>query len=104
MATAIQEGAAQVDDKVQVTVVELDDEAAAETALHEDDVDAWLHPTSDGWELTSESSEQESLTDVARVVVRQQVLADNAAGAGTTVEALEAGSAVSTDFLRGDAE
>jgi ABC-2 type transport system permease protein len=104
MATAIQEGAAQVDDKVQVTVVELDDEAAAETALHEDDVDAWLHPTGDGWELTSESSEQESLTDVARVVVRQQVLADNAAGAGTTVEALEAGSAVSTAFLRGDAE
>lgn len=104
MATAIEDGAAQHDDKLRVEVVELAGEAAAETALHDDDVDAWLHPTDDGWQLTSESSEQESLTDVAQAVVRQQVLADNAAGAGTTVEALEAGSTVSTDFLRGDAE
>ncbi len=104
MATAIADGAAEVDDQVEVTLVELDDEAAAETALQEDEVDAWLHPADGGWELTSESSEQDELTDVARVVVRQQVLAENAAGAGTTVEQLEAGSTVSTAFLRGDAE
>ena len=104
MATAVKDGAPAVDDKVEVTVVELDDEAAARTALREDEVDAWLHPTADGWELTSESSEQESLTDVTETVVREQVLADNASGAGTTVEALEAGSTVSTKFLRGDAE
>ena len=104
MATAIQDGAPAVDDKVDVEVVELEDESAAEAALRDDEVDAWLHPGDDGWQLTSESSEQESLTDVAQTVVRQQVLADNASGAGTTVEALEAGSAVSTDFLRGDAE
>ena len=104
MATAIQDGASTVDDKVEVEVVELDDEAAAEAALRDDEVDAWLHPDDDGWQLTSESSEQDSLTDVAQAVVRQQVLADNAAGVGTTVEALEAGSNVSTDFLRGDAE
>ncbi len=104
MATAIQDGASAVDDKVEVEVVELDDESAARAALRDDEVDAWLHPGDDGWQLTSESSEQESLTDVAQVVVRQQVLADNASGAGTTVEALEAGSTVSTDFLRGDAE
>ena len=30
------------------------------------DVDAWLHPADDGWELTSESSEQDALTDVVR--------------------------------------
>ncbi len=104
MATAIADGAPEVDDRVKVTLVELDDEAAAENALHEDEVDAWLHPVGDGWELTSESSEQDALTDVARVVVRQQVLADNAAGVGSTVEQLEAGSTVSTAFLRGDAE
>ena len=104
MATAVQDGAAQVDDQVKVAVVELADESAAENALHDDDVDAWLHATDDGWQLTSESSEQETLTDVTQAVVRQQVLADNAAGVGTTVEALEAGSSVSTDFLRGDAE
>ncbi|CUR60784.1 LigA [metagenome] len=104
MATAIADNAAEVDDGVDVTLVELDDEAAAKAALTEDEVDAWLHPVGGGWELTTESSEQDSLTDVARIVVRQQVLADNAAGVGSTVEALEAGSTVSTAFLRGDAE
>lgn len=104
MATVIEESAPEVDDGVEVTVVELDDEDAAEAAVREDEVDAWLHPVDGGWELTSESSEQASLSDVVSTVVRQEVLADNAAGAGTTVEALEAGSTVTTAFLRGDAE
>ena len=104
MADVIAETAPDVDDKVDVTVLEVDDADAAETALRESEADAWLHPADDGWQLTSESSEQESLTEVTRSVVRQAVLAENAADAGTTVEALEAGSAVSTDFLRGDAE
>ena len=104
MADVIAETAPDVDDKVDVTVLEVDDADAAETALRESEADAWLHPADDGWQLTSESSEQESLTEVTRTVVRQAVLAENATDAGTTVEALEAGSAVSTDFLRGDAE
>ncbi|MCF6378723.1 ABC transporter permease [Nocardioides KLBMP 9356] len=106
MATAVKDGASAVDDKVRVAVVELDDDAAARAALREDDVDAWLHPAEDGdgWQLTSESSEQDSLTDVTEAVVRQQVLARNAADAGTSVDALEAGSSVTTSFLRGDAE
>ncbi|GAA5115225.1 ABC transporter permease [Alloalcanivorax gelatiniphagus] len=104
MATAIRDGAPEVDDNVQVTVLEVDDQDAAESALTEDEADAWLHPTDEGWQLTSESSEQDSLSAVTRAVVRQAVLAENAAGAGTSVEALEAGSTVSTDFLRGDAE
>ena len=104
MATAIAGSAPAVDDKLEVRLVELDDEAAARAALEDDEVDAWLHSVDGGWQLTSESNEQDALTDAARVVVRQQVLAANAAGAGTTVEALEAGSAVTTDFLRGDAE
>ncbi len=104
MATAVVDAAPEVDDQVEVTLVELADESAAETALQEDEVDAWLHPVGDGWELTSESSEQGSLTDVVRTGVRQQVLAERSAAAGTTVEDLQAGSAVSTAFLRGDAE
>ena len=104
MADVIAETAPDVDDKVEVTVLEVDDADAAETALRESEADAWLHPADDGWQLTSESSEQESLTEVTRTVVRQAVLAENATDAGTTVDALEAGSAVSTDFLRGDAE
>ena len=104
MATAVADAAPGVDENVEVTVVEVDDRAAAEAALREDEVDAWLHPTDDGWQLTSESSEQGSLTDVVEVVVQQQVLADNAAEVGTTVESLQAGSTVTTAFLRGDAE
>ena len=104
MATAVADSAPQVDDKVEVTLVEVDDEAAAVSALTDKEVDAWLHPVDGGWELTSESSEQGVLTGVVEAVVRQQVLAENAAGAGTTVEELEAGSTVSTAFLRGDAE
>ena len=104
MATAVADAAPGVDENVEVTVVEVDDRAAAESALREDEVDAWLHPTDDGWQLTSESSEQGSLTSVVEVVVQQQVLADNAAEVGTTVESLQAGSTVTTAFLRGDAE
>lgn len=104
MATAVADAAPGVDDKVKITLVEFDDEAAAKAALRADDVDAWLHPVADGWELTSESSEQDSLTDVVRTVVRQQVLTDNAVEVGSTVQQLEAGSTVSTAFLRGDAE
>jgi ABC-2 type transport system permease protein len=104
MATAVADAAPEVDENVEVTVVEVDDRAAAESALREDEADAWLHPTDDGWQLTSESSEQDSLTNVVEVVVQQQVLADNAAEVGTTVESLQAGSTVTTAFLRGDAE
>ena len=104
MATAVADAAPGVDENVEVTVLEVDDRDAAESALREDEADAWLHPTDDGWQLTSESSEQGSLTDVVEVVVQQQVLADNAAEVGTTVESLQAGSTVTTDFLRGDAE
>ena len=104
MATAVADAAPGVDENVEVTVLEVDDRAAAESALREDEVDAWLHPADDGWQLTSESSEQGSLTSVVEVVVQQQVLADNAAEVGTTVESLQAGSTVTTDFLRGDAE
>jgi ABC-2 type transport system permease protein len=104
MATAVADAAPEVDENVEVTVVEVDDRAAAESALREDEADAWLHPTDDGWQLTSESSEQDSLTGVVEVVVQQQVLADNAAEVGTTVESLQAGSTVTTAFLRGDAE
>jgi ABC-2 type transport system permease protein len=104
MATAISDAAPEVDDKLEVRVGELDDEAAARTARVEDEIEAWLHPVDGGWQLTSEASEQDALTDAARTVVRQEALAANAAGVGTTVESLEAGSAVTTDFLRGDAE
>jgi ABC-2 type transport system permease protein len=93
-----------VDDQVSVEVVQVADEATARDAVRELEVDAWLHPGEDGWVLTTESSEKDSLTQVVREVVQADVLTRNAAAAGTTVEDLQAGSTVTTAFLRGDAE
>ena len=104
MATVVEESAPEVDDGLEITLVEVDDQAAAEAALRDGDVDAWLHPVEGGWQLTTDSSEEGGLTNVARTVIREQVLADNAADVGTTVADLEAGSTLSTEFLRGDAE
>ncbi len=103
MAQAVTDSATDIDDQVVVSLVEVDDEAAARKALTEGDADAWLHPSKGAWQLTTESSEDASLTDVVSVVVGQQVLKENAAAAGTTLEALQAGTQVTTGFLRGDA-
>lgn len=103
MAEAVAEGAPDLDDTVAVDVEEVRDEAAARSALV-DGADAWLHPDEDGWVLTSESSEEGDLTAVVETVVREQVLADNATAAGTSLSTLQDGTAVSTAFLRGDAE
>lgn len=112
MAETVAEAAPVIDDKVEVEVVEVRDDGAARRALTESDAHAWLRHPEDGeggtageaWHLTTESSEEPSLTAVVQEVVRHQVVAANAAGAGTTVEALEAGSAVTVSFLRGDAQ
>jgi ABC-2 type transport system permease protein len=104
MAELVASRAPDVDDQVSVEVVQVADEATARDAVRELEVDAWLHPGEDGWVLTTESSEKDSLTQVVREVVQADVLTRNAAAAGTTVEDLQAGSTVTTAFLRGDAE
>jgi ABC-2 type transport system permease protein len=104
MAELVASRAPDVDDQVSVEVVQVADEATARDAVRELEVDAWLRPGEDGWVLTTESSEKDSLTQVVREVVQADVLTRNAAAAGTTVEDLQAGSTVTTAFLRGDAE
>jgi ABC-2 type transport system permease protein len=104
MAELVASRAPDVDDQVSVEVVQVADEATARDAVRELEVDAWLHSGEDGWVLTTESSEKDSLTQVVREVVQADVLTRNAAAAGTTVEDLQAGSTVTTAFLRGDAE
>lgn len=104
MARAVAEGATAVDDSVVVRASEVPSAEAAEQRLTSEEADAWLRPVDDGWELTTESSEERSLTRVVQEVVRDEVLADNARSAGSTVEQLQAGTGVTTAFLRGDAE
>jgi ABC-2 type transport system permease protein len=103
MAHAVADGAPDVDEDVEVTVEEVADEDAARAAVRAD-ADAWLHPGEDGWIVTSESSEDGDLTAVVEAVVRQQVLGAKAQEAGTSLEALQEGTSVTTAFLRGDAE
>ena len=104
MAETIAKSAPDIEDKVEIKVIAVEDDSAAEAALTESEADAWLHPIDEGWQLTTESSEEGSLTDVVRQVVRHEVVAGNAVAAGTTVAELEAGSTVSTSLQRGDAE
>ncbi len=104
MAQAIAKNAPVVDDKVSVEVEAVATDAAAKRAVGDDKADAWLRQAGDGWVLTSESSEDTSLTRVVESVVRVEVLSANAAAVGSTVAELEAGSSVTTTFLRGDAE
>lgn len=104
MAQDVADAAPDIDDKVDVEVVEVDDDAAARAGLTDSDMDAWLHPVDKGWQLTTEASEKGSLTAVVEQVVRQRVVSGNAAEVGTTLQALESGAGVSTSFLRGDAE
>lgn len=103
MAQAVAEAAPELDDTVEVEVDEVADEAAAREQLRTE-ADAWLHPGKDGWVLTTESSEHEDLTSVVETVVREEVVARNAARTGTALEELERGTEVTTAFLRGDAE
>ncbi len=93
-----------LDDTVAVEVGDVPDDAAARAAVTDGEADAWLHRADDGWVLTTDREEQGSLTDVVRQVVRQAALEQQASGLGTTVERLEAGGAVTTTLLTGDAE
>lgn len=104
MVKAVQAVVGDLEDDFEVTHVDVVDDDAARSALADDEVDAWLRPSAAGWTLTYESSEEPSLTRVVSTAVQQQVLAENAAAAGTTPEALVAGAEVNSELVTGDAE
>ncbi|MEI2714731.1 MAG: ABC transporter permease [Nocardioides sp.] len=96
--------ASQVDDKVKINLVEVRDDAAAERLVRDKEVEAWLHEGDDGWVLTTESSAEDELHDVAQAVIRSQLVSERATAAGTSIGELEAGTTLQEEFLRGDAE
>ena len=93
-----------IDDKVVVKTTTAADDAAARAAVLAESADAWLHSDGAGWVLTTRSDFEPSLEDVVSRVVRDKALAQNAAAAGTTVQALERGATVKTGLLEGDAQ
>lgn len=92
------------DGEVAVTVRTVPDEAAARAELTDGEADGWLHRAGDGWVLTTESEEEDGLTRVATDAVREASLESQAQRLGTTAQQLEAGSTVTTQLLRGDAQ
>ena len=104
MGQVVEKAAPEVDDNVTVTLVDADDEAAAEDAVMSEDADAWLQQTEDGWQLVGKTEVPGSLEDVTSQSISQSVLAANAEEAGTDLASLQDGSTVSTDILDGDAD
>lgn len=101
------DSASPSDDRVELTVVRVADAAAAETALEDETADAWLSSGvgatgTDGWTLSGWREPDADLARLVETTVRDQVLADRAADAGTTVSALTAGSEIETERLDGN--
>ncbi len=104
MADRVATDAPGIDDEVRVEVVAAADADAARSLVRDGDADAWLHRGGGGWVLTTDSGAEDGLEAVTSQVVRTASL-DEAAGAiGTTTDELLAGSEVTSQFLRGDAD
>jgi ABC-2 type transport system permease protein len=98
VATATELAAAE-DSGDQIGMLEVADDAAARAALTAGDADAWLHEGDDGWVLTAEGEPDSTLTRLVGAGVEREVVGTNAADAGTSVEALTAGSTLTTEQL-----
>jgi len=92
LSTTLQEESADA----SATPVTVADRAAAEAAVLEGDVDAALVAGEDSWELLSDGPDTGGLGSALAEQVRVDALADNAATAGTTVEAMTAGTELTT--------
>ena len=104
MGQTVERMAPGIDDKVSLRLVGVADDVAAEAAVEDESVDAWLASTDDGYRLVGRTEVPAGLADVTTRAVAQSVLATNAAAAGTDVATLQQGTAVTTAILDGDAE
>lgn len=93
---------ASSDENTSYTATQVDSADAARTLVSEGDADAYLAPTDRGWELVFDSSPDNSLVTELGAVITSTVTAENAAAAGVDLEALAAGTQVSTSVLSGN--
>lgn len=100
----VTDGADAADDKLTITTTEVPDEAAAEAAVKDGTADAWLHQVDGVWTLTGDTEVDGGLAATLGTQIRSQVIAENAAAAGTTPAAIEAGSTLATSQLQGDSD
>jgi ABC-2 type transport system permease protein len=90
------------DDTVEVKAKTVNDPAAARAAVDAGDAGAWLHKGANGWVLTSADDVNLTLQTSLETAVRDQALADNAATAGTTVQALTKGTTLTAARFDGE--
>lgn len=82
-----------------LTAEDVSDEVAARQAVRDGDVDAALVAGTDGWVVVGLDEVDGTLSSALAQSVSTSVLSANAQAAGTTVEALTAGSEVTTELL-----
>lgn len=104
MAEEVKAAAEADGDGTTVTLSSADDDDGARADVRSGDADVWLHEGEDGWVLAAKDDVPSGLRATATTAIRDAALRANAAEANTSVEALERGSAVSTDLLDGDAD
>ncbi|WP_237186094.1 ABC transporter permease [Rothia nasimurium] len=90
------------DDETSYTATQVDSADAARTLVADGDADAYLAPTDQGWELVFDSSPDNSLVTELSAAITSTVTAENAAASGVDLEALAAGTQVSTSVLSGN--
>ncbi|MFD7074282.1 ABC transporter permease [Nocardioides sp. NPDC059952] len=104
MVEGVAERAGDIDKLVSIEPVEVADEDAARHALEDEQADAYLRATSDGWTLVSLEEADSDLRDVVDQAVQEIVLAGNAQAAGTSAAVLTEGAQVAFDQIEGDSE
>src|SRR6478735_4177229 len=93
----------RADDKVTVEATQVTGEQAARALVDDGAADAWLHQTDSGWTLTSADDADRALRTAVETALRDSALERNAAAAGTTVQALEQGTTLTTTRFDGRA-
>ncbi|MGH1977886.1 ABC transporter permease [Rothia sp. L_38] len=93
---------ASSDENTSYTATQVDSADAARTLVADGDADAYLAPTEEGWELIFDSSPDNSLVTELSAVITSTITAENAAQAGVDLQALAAGTQVSTSVLSGN--
>ncbi|MDY3048183.1 MAG: ABC transporter permease [Rothia sp. (in: high G+C Gram-positive bacteria)] len=90
------------DDETSYTATQADSADAARTLVADGEADAYLAPTEEGWELVFDSSPDNGLVTDLSAVIASTITAENAAQAGVDLQALAAGTQVSTSVLSGN--
>lgn len=86
-------------DAVSMTIADFPDGASVAQAIREEKADAGLVHEAGGWRLVGKTGTDSTLAASVREVVQRTTLAQNAAAAGSTVQALTQGGEVRLDVL-----